>query len=227
MQKTLLAKASFAAFVIGIAAVLPSHAQGMFKCGNSYQDRPCDGKDSGKELKVRNTIAAEGGANPVNDAQCATRGARAQKMVWAREGGATQEKMLGEARSADERELVMEVYARRGTSHEVRAAIEATCVAEKERMAKAAALLESAGLKKQEMPQASANTQQRDAGASNNTMAQSSSAEDKKKRTCDNLRKQRSDTVSSQRSGGSGSRQDAWNQQIRELDNKLRENQCP
>lgn len=227
MHKTLLTPALLVSFIIGATATLPSYAQGMFKCGNSYQDRPCEGKDSGKELKVRNTATAESGTRPVGDAQCAARGARAQKMVWAREGGATQDRMLSEARSAEEKKLVMDVYSRRGTSHEVRAAIEADCVTEKEQAAKVAALLESAGLKKQEVPQATANAQQRDVEASNNTMAQSSSAEDKKKRTCDNLRKQRSDTVSRQRSGGSGSRQDAWNQQIRELDNKLRENQCP
>ena len=51
------------------------------------------------------------------------------------------------ARKAREKQLVADVYRRHGSSVEIRNAVEADCVAEKERDAKAAALVKALGLK--------------------------------------------------------------------------------
>jgi hypothetical protein len=59
-------------------------------------------------------------------------GIAAQKISWSREAGKTEDEQAATA-GPDRRELIAEVYARRGSSVEVRASIEAACAAEEER----------------------------------------------------------------------------------------------
>jgi hypothetical protein len=102
-------------------------AQNMVKCGSIYQDHPCDNGQSGKVIGKMNN--GDNATKTSSDALCAQRGIDAQKMVWAREGGATQERMMQEYNY--DRKLVLEVYGNRGSAPEVRAAVEANCIAEK------------------------------------------------------------------------------------------------
>jgi hypothetical protein len=125
-----------------------AHAQkNLFRCGNSYQDRPCatePGKVIGKSGAPAATPPATGATPATVDLACTRRGAQAQKIMWAREAGATAETQLATAATPADRKLVADVYDRRGSSVEVRAAIEADCSAEKARNAQAAALMEAA-----------------------------------------------------------------------------------
>lgn len=108
-------------------------AQTLYRCGNSYQDKPCANGQQGKVI----TVLKGADASPVslNDAKCSQRGQEAQKLMWARESGVLEADMLAKAKSASERDLVGTVYRQRGSSAQVRQAVEAACVAEKDRAA--------------------------------------------------------------------------------------------
>ncbi|RJF96092.1 hypothetical protein [Noviherbaspirillum saxi] len=116
-------------------------AQSLFKCGNAYQDRPCEnGKlETIKGISTSSREAESGAA----DAACSRRGNDAQKIVWQREGGLTLEQALSQASNSARRNLIEEVYGERGTAAQVRSRIENECIAEKERQARYAALIEA------------------------------------------------------------------------------------
>lgn len=144
--------------LIGAAALmLPishAHAQKMYRCGNSFQDLPCAGAQQGKvvgNVGTPGTPTAPASTQP-KDAQCTRRGAEALKIVWMRDNGAAKERQISDMDSnsafagnrEEGRQLVESVYSRRGSAPDVRAAIEAECIAEKERFAQAAALAAAA-----------------------------------------------------------------------------------
>jgi hypothetical protein len=139
-----------AAVVVAIAASNAAHA--VYRCGNVFQDTPCDA--AGTQMHPGGVKPAARGAAPAAAvapatnfaATCARTGEEAQKMVWKREGGATQEHQLAELPAANREEMakVLEsVYRKRGSAPEIRSAIEAECVAEKQQAADKAALLRS------------------------------------------------------------------------------------
>lgn len=107
----------------------------LYRCGNAYQDRPC----AGEVGKVVSSGAAPSGGSGVTP-ECVQRGEKAQKVAWIRETGVMEEKQLAGAKSAFDRSVIQEVYQRRGTAVEIRAAVEADCRDAKERAAQAAAL---------------------------------------------------------------------------------------
>src|SRR4051812_17454103 len=74
--------------IAGLIACAPGYAQTMYRCGNKYQDRPCDAGQKSKAVGSASFGAAEASSG---DAQCAQRGKDALKIVWSREGGAPQE----------------------------------------------------------------------------------------------------------------------------------------
>lgn len=122
----------------------------MFRCGSSYQDRPCD---AGQPAKVidrsgvarEQKLAVSAPAAPVEatpavlapapalkvDAECAALGNRAKQVVWAKESGRTADVQLAAAPSDGDRRLIADVFNRRGSSLEVRQAVEADCMAAK------------------------------------------------------------------------------------------------
>lgn len=126
--------------VLAATAMAPAQAQKMYRCGSNYQDRPCSGQDS-RVVSSSGAGPAAAASAPV-DAACTRRAAEAQKIAWVRETGKTEAEQA--AAQPAQRDLVAEVYRRRGSSLEIRNAIESECVVEKERAAQAAALLESA-----------------------------------------------------------------------------------
>jgi len=133
----------FAALVLAA----PVYAQKMYRCGSAYQDRPCEGAKEGREVRNFAGTASAGGAASVVDAECRQRGVDAQKIAWLREAGATANKQMNDvtargagSRSAEEeRRLIEVVYQMQGSAPQVRTAIEADCVAEKQRAAPAKA----------------------------------------------------------------------------------------
>lgn len=126
----------------------PAFAGGtMFRCGSSYQDRPCD---AGQPAKVINSSGvSRDQAPPVSpsapaaptvvptitavkvDAECAALGNRAKQVVWAKESGRTAEVQLAAATSDEHRRLIADVFNRRGSSLEVRQAVESDCMSSK------------------------------------------------------------------------------------------------
>lgn len=121
---------------LGLIAVAPeASAQPMYRCGGVYQDRPCA---AGSSEKVMRSGAGE--ATPPStiklaaDPNCIRRGADAQQIVWAREGGKTAEDLSRNAQSDQQRQLIAEVYAQRGTAPQVRDAIQTQCQSNRDLM---------------------------------------------------------------------------------------------
>lgn len=128
-------KRNYAAAICAAVLMWPAlqaHAQRMYRCGNAYQDRPCEGAQAGKEVRDFSGAAAPG-SKVAADAQCARTGEEALKIVWARESGVTREQQL--ASRPQDQWLIETVYMKRGSAPEIRAGVEAACMAEKERQA--------------------------------------------------------------------------------------------
>jgi hypothetical protein len=122
--------------------IFPAQAQTMYRCGQSYQDRPCS---AGTSAKIVSTGAPQHQSSPqasatVSNPICAQRGDQAKKIVWAREVGQTKDDQLSKANTPDQRLLIEEVYLTRGRADEVAAAIATKCVSDQERAELARAL---------------------------------------------------------------------------------------
>ena len=144
-----------AAAIMLCALSAAGSAHAVYRCGNVYQDRPCDEKGPQAHLTPgMKSPAAEGGATPAPSQSaspfapaCARLGQEAQKVMWKREGGATQETQLaelpGNASRHDLAKVIESVYRKRGTAPEVRAAVEAECIAERQQAADTATAQQS------------------------------------------------------------------------------------
>jgi hypothetical protein len=136
------------------ALTLATPAQALFRCGNSYQDKPCTtaAVESPVNPAIRNATvpstpaAAKAAASPFA-AACARMGNEAQRIVWNREAGATREKQIAEVprgHAYDEMvQTIDAVYTKRGTAPEIRGQIEAECLVQKQKQADAAAALKA------------------------------------------------------------------------------------
>ena len=125
-----------------------AQSQTMYRCGKAYQDRPCAAGQAGKAIGSTGTGAAparEAGA----DADCVQRGQDSLKIVWSREGGATEERLLSEAGTPAQKRLVRDVYRRPGAASTVRPAVEADCMAEKLKLEQDAAIAAAAAVRAQ------------------------------------------------------------------------------
>jgi hypothetical protein len=222
---------AFAAVLALLAAsafCAPAQAQTMYRCGKTYQDRPCDNGQQGKV--IGNSEAPRATGKSVLDASCARRGDDAQKIVWSREAGALQDQLQSMARSGAQRKLIADVYAIRGTSSAVRAAIETDCVQEKEKSALAAAMLANAGIAPSvsSVPSVSSNDTSRksDDGAAEaarraDNAARGNQASARKRALCSDLKAQSDRNRGSQRSAGNVGDMERLNQQRRETDGAL------
>ncbi len=221
-----------AAYILCALAWLavPASAAGksMYRCGNSYQDTPCEGGTEVKRTgKATTTVSAE---TQAVDAECTSRGQASLKIVWAREAGATMERQLADAKAGEQRRLVASVYEKRGSAPAIRSQIEAECQAEQDKMRQVQALAAAAAKLQEGLP--------RDAPASNAGAPQQSAPETfaerqsaaasaaSKKATCARLSESMESLRQQQRAGGSTAAMDRMNQQKRNLEAVLRSNEC-
>ncbi|CAN5213372.1 hypothetical protein BH11PSE11_BH11PSE11_09260 [soil metagenome] len=215
-----------------------THSQSLYRCGSVYQDRPCEGGQQGKIIgSTGNTTHS---AKPTADAECTQKGARTLKIVWSREAGAGAEKQMADIdarqspNSAEEKKLVMEVFARRGSASEVRAAIEADCMQDKERAGQAAALINAAQAltgKPQPTvappPTVAPDTREAGAKAADARREEVAAREkSQKKSRCDDLKSRLVGIRNEQRTGGDVRTMERLNQNSRETENLLRETGC-
>lgn len=213
--------------LVGLA--FPGHAQKMYRCGNVYQDRPCAGEQQGKI--IGSTGATQASAAPAVDGYCARKGASAQKIMWAKEVGKTEEMQLSAATSGEERKLIADVYRKRGSSVEVRAAIEADCTAERQRAAQAAALIEAAAkLQGQDKPAAAtpaaATSANSDAAAVRQQQEAAAREAASKKSRCGTLASRLENIRNSQRTGGSAATMDGLRRQQQDTEKEWNEAGC-
>jgi hypothetical protein len=133
----------------GASWIAAAQAQTMYRCGKTYQDRPCAAGQAGKAMgsAVSSSAPAAGAAGA--DAECVQKGKDSLKIVWSREGGATEERLLGEAHSEAQRRFIRDVYRRPGAASTVQAAVEADCVVAKAQAEQDAAIALAAALKAQ------------------------------------------------------------------------------
>jgi len=211
-----------------IAAALSgqSEAQTLYRCGKQYQDRPCDAGQQGRAVGNATSQSAGG----TTDADCSRRGERALKIIWAREGGTTVDAALSQSGGGDERRLVEEVYQKRGSASQIRAAIEVDCVAQKERDAQAAAMVKALGL-----PQNSQSGQPQPAQPpaedpqAAEARRQRLAAEDqaaRKKETCARLNGDMQRNLAAQRSGGGIATMEKLNEQRRDIARRMSDAGC-
>lgn len=201
-----------------------ANAQTLFRCGKTYQDRPCD---TGQESKLYvPTRPAASGMQGSGDAACAQRGVDAQKVAWTREAGAVLEQQLAKARHDGERKLIADVYSKRGTSAEIRASIEAECVAEKERAARfgngapAPSTPDNAGAAAKSDKGTRQQSEERYAGN-----AAASEAE-RKRMACVRLRAELEAIREQQRTGGSAATMDALSREKSDIERQLSRDAC-
>jgi hypothetical protein len=212
----------------------PVGAQTMYKCGKQYQDRPCDAGQQGRA--VGSATSAPPAAGAASDAECTQRGSDALKVAWSREGGATSERLLAEidakgissSKKAEERALVQSVYQKRGSAPQIRAAVEAECLAEKEKAAQAAALA-AAAAKLQPAAPAPAPTQAAPAAAPRAPQAsavQQAGSADTNRTLCRNLGSSLESNRASQRKGGSTAAMEKLRESARSIEAQMRQAGC-
>ncbi|RYX96438.1 MAG: hypothetical protein EOO28_07600 [Comamonadaceae bacterium] len=215
----------------------PASAQRMYRCNNSYQDQPCSGSQEGRVVSGGAPAqAALSPAAPIPSADCARRGEAAQKIKWARESGQTRQQQEASVGNGGYRDLVADVYSRQGTAPQVRSAIESDCMAEKERAAQAATLLEAANALKGSRPstplaqgetasgQGTAAAPVADTLQRNGTGSAGSAAS--KQFTCQRLADQLNTISTQQRAGGTASRMDGLRLQYQEVSGRQRSAGC-
>lgn len=210
------------------------HAQTMFRCGATYQDRPCNGVDS-KPVgsHVRQAAGQSVGAASI-DPVCAARGAAAQKLMWEKESGRTLDEQLAKPRA--DVGLARNVYGRRGSSLEVRRAIEADCVKEMEQANDAAALLRAASKAQQPAVAGAASAQPMGptggVGVTSSAGAQPSVDEAAARKaaakaaTCADLKTELNDLTQAQRTGGDAARMDVLAARVRDTQSRKRAAGC-
>lgn len=216
---------ALAILLVGASA----HAQTMYRCGNKYQDRPCDANQKGRAVgSTGNTSATAARPAGAPDAECTQRGKDALKVVWSREGGATLERLMGEidssrasaARKAEDKRFVQDVYRRPGAAGQVQSAVEADCAAEKEKAERAAALAAAASKAQQELRPGSpaAPTQFGDPAAAERARQQSQAQDAERKRAnCARLNTSLDQLAAQERTGGSAATMDRLREQRRQL----------
>jgi hypothetical protein len=238
MSKFARAIKLFAPCLLAVVAA-GSHAQVMYRCGKTFQDRPC-------ESGVNEQRIVPGGASPSAPgmpgstsaavasspyaAECRRRGEHAQRITWQREAGATAERQINDARGdRDMIELVQNVYARRGTAPEIRSAVESECVVEKQKAAEAAAALaalqQQAAKGGQATGSAGVTTTPSDAAAAT-VQAKPVVATTGANPACAGLRSRKDNVESRLRAGGSAQTMESWQRERRDIERQMSEAKC-
>ena len=222
------------ASVLGAAGwlALPMSAAGqtMYRCGNNFQDTPCQGGVQVKQMSKPSTAANP--QAPVIDSQCTARGEASLKIIWTREAGATMDRQLAEARTPEQQRLIASVYAKRGSAPSIRSQIEAECQDEQDKRKQAAALAAaaaqiSAGLPSNTAPSSPALSQPGAAATTQVSQGVSTGSTDSAHKTvCDNLSGQLESLRQKQRAGGKASQMDSMNDRKRNLEAQLKSNGC-
>lgn len=220
--------------ITALLVCAPGYAQMMYRCGNKYQDRPCDAGQKGKAVGSASFGAAEASTG---DAQCAQRGKDSLKIVWAREGGATQERLVSEAGTSQEKRFVADVYRRRGSAAQVQAAVESDCVAEKQKEAEANALAIAAAKARADLRETRGDPQPAppvptsqpgsDAGAAERAKQERAAQEaSAKKATCASFNSQMEDLRSRERAGGTVRMMERLADERRQLQGRMTSSGC-
>jgi hypothetical protein len=137
--------------VCSLALLASGQSFALYRCGNVFQDRPCDRSDAqaatarpdAKPQAASSANVSAANVSPFAMA-CSRVGKSSLDIIWKREAGALREAQYANAEGNPEhKNLVDAVYEQRGTAPQIRAAIEADCMGERQRAADANAALAS------------------------------------------------------------------------------------
>jgi hypothetical protein len=199
----------------------------VYRCPDgSFQDKPCDKGDS-KVITKRNTA---GKPKPPDDA-CAALGLDAAEVARARAAGATSEALIAEvdktglvyAKKLERKKLIVDVFQKTGTPQEVGILFEADCAAAREQARKS--------LPATRPPQpavqrtAAEEAAEQEAARQSETKARAT-AEEQKKKSCEQMQSQRRSVLADQRSGGTIARMEELNQRRGAIDKALSDAGC-
>ena len=215
----------FAMTILMSGAITISYAQTKYRCGNSFQDKPCaDGKGSVIGKSNVNQSASNNSDKKDTlelDSACAKKGNDALKIIWKRDGGALQEDLLAKEHSAAQRSLIADVYANRGNAIHVRQKIEQECMVEKE-----LPMSRQKMMKQLEEAQDASNAKEQKKPEANSNASENNLNENIKQNQCTRFQTQLKIVKSELKAGGSGSEMDAMNTQLRKLEKEAREQKC-
>lgn len=237
MSKPLIFKIlAFSLFIYSQSTI----AANLYRCGNSYQDRPCKEAATNKPIKniAQSSSKVADGNHAVQkiDTDCMQRGDAAKKIMWAREVGKTADQQIEEAQSSYSRALVRDVYNHRGSSLEVKNAIEQECMQQKEqdrlaeklileaerlRGSRGVSVESSANSKAQLKP-----AQESDQAGQNVSVVEKTSDSDEKKNKCIGLKSKLESIAGKRRTGGGASYTDDLKQRKGQLESDMRSQGC-
>lgn len=209
-------------------ALPAAQAQTMYRCGSNYQDKPCA---NGQTAKVVSTLRSatprsEGETVVTIDASCKRRGGDAQKIIWAREGGAQRKDLLAKADSEEQAQLISDIYAVRGNSNEVRANIEKDCMAEKDLGKRLGYVPDAALLKAAKDLQQKLSGMEKPDAAKKEAAIEAEAPPAKKTQTCAMLKLQLEIVSTNARTGADTQNTQTLNQQKRELEKEMAAKGC-
>lgn len=197
-----------------------AQAQNLYRCGSTYQDKPCDNGQAGQLIKKNPSPSTSD--KPPLDANCIRRGEEAKKILWLKEGGAFQDKVAADAKTGDQRRLVADVYALRGNSNDIRLKIESDCMAEKENDRKFVGRSNEDEVNRHLAAERKATNGM---NSKENGKPDASEAA-RKQEACENVRRQISAVSTNQKVGGSAQEMEAMADSRRKIEANLKDMGC-
>ena len=200
--------------LLSAAALSPCHAQHMYRCGKTFQDRPCENGEG----QVIGSTGSHAAQSAVSDYYCSQQGKAAAQIRWQKEAGKTEAEQL--AQNAPNPDFIRYVYAKKGAAEDVRKEVEADCMATRHPLpgAPIQAAMPTADIT--EKP--SVNAQGGSAGIDASSAAQSS----RNAATCDQLHQSEQSIQAQQRKGGSAATMESLDQQLRQQRERIRKAGC-
>ncbi|MFZ6744024.1 hypothetical protein ACO0LC_12410 [Undibacterium sp. JH2W] len=204
----------------GLGVSSNTHAQNLYRCGSTYQDKPCDNGQTGQIIKKNPSPSLSD--KPPLDANCIRRGEEAKKIIWMKEAGAFQDKLLADAKTSEQRKIIADVYAQRGNSNDIRLKIESDCMADKDSERKLGVRPGDEDLKRQEAAERKAANGDK---AKDNTKPEADDAA-RLQKLCEGVRKKITAAQNAQRSGGTAQEMENLAESKREVEKMLKEMGC-
>jgi hypothetical protein len=209
-----------------------AQAQTLYRCGKTYQDRPCAAGQAGKAMGSAASSAPVPRASGTVPPECVQMGKDSLKIVWAREGGASLERLLEEAVSEAQKRLIRDAYRRGGAASHVQAAVEADCVVARAKAEEDEAIALAAALKAKREGRFPSAEPAPAAGYGDPAAAARAGAEqaaykaEEKKRLCARLDSDMDSLVAAERRGGSAQAMDSLSAQRRALRDRVSRAGC-
>ncbi|MES2041521.1 MAG: hypothetical protein V4495_27205 [Pseudomonadota bacterium] len=205
-----------------MTSVLPGHvqAQNLYRCGSTYQDKPCDAGQPSQLIKKNPSPSTSD--KPPLDGNCIRRGEEAKKVIWFKEGGAFQDKLQAEAKTAEQRKIIADVYAMKGNANDIRMKIESDCMAEKDSERKFGTRANDDEVSRHQAAERKAVNGETPKDNSKPDVTEAA----RKQKQCEDVRKQINALRNTQKAGGSAQEMEIQANNKRDIETSLKELGC-